>query len=188
MAIRTVPLPRPTAQAGLSLARLPGWLVWGTMIGLVQIFAIATVGPLGVSTAYPQVVGFVGDGVFSGFAQQPYLQVVGSSIGWEVMLVLGLLVGALLATFFAGRNGGSAVAPVCVASFEQSRTRRYLRAFVGGFLFIFGARLAGGCTSGHLLSGTSQMAISGLVFGLAVFASGIVIARFFFREPTAARG
>jgi len=55
MAIRTVPLPRPTAQAGLSLARLPGWLVWGAMIGLVQRFAIATVGPLGVSTAYPQV-------------------------------------------------------------------------------------------------------------------------------------
>jgi hypothetical protein len=31
------------------------------MIGLIQIFAIATVGPLGVSTAYPQIVGAVGD-------------------------------------------------------------------------------------------------------------------------------
>lgn len=187
MAIRSASLHRPTAQVGLSLGRLPGWLIWGTMIGLVQIFAIATVGPLGVSTAYPQFVGFVGDRLAPGFAQQPYLQMVGTSIGWEVMLVLGLLVGALTASFVARRNGGG-VAPVCVAGFEQGRAWRYARAFVGGFLFIFGARLAGGCTSGHLLSGTSQMAISGLVFGLAVFASGYLVARFFFREPVAARG
>jgi uncharacterized membrane protein YedE/YeeE len=158
------------------------------MIGLVQIFAIATAGPLGVSTAYPQIVGAVGDRLAPGFAQQPYLQLVGTSIGWEVMLVLGLLIGALTASWFARRNGGGAVAPVCVAGFEQGRARRYLRAFVGGFLFIVGARLAGGCTSGHLLSGTSQMAISGLVFGLAVFASGYLVARFFFREPAAVRG
>lgn len=52
-------------------------------------------------------------------------------------LVLGLLVGALLASILAGRNGGGAVATVCVAGFEQSRTRRYLRAFVGATAFIF---------------------------------------------------
>jgi uncharacterized membrane protein YedE/YeeE len=188
MAIRSVSLHPPTTHVGLSLGRLPGWLIWGTMIGLVQLFAIATVGPLGVSTAYPQVVGVIGDRLAPGFAQQPYLQVVGTSIGWEIMLVFGLLIGPLTAAWFARRNGGSTAAPVCVAGFEQGRTQRYLRAFVGGFLFIFGARLAGGCTSGHLLSGTSQMAISGLVFGLAVFASGYLVARFFFREPASAQG
>ena len=39
----------------------PSWLLWGGMIGLVQIFAIATVQPLGVSTAYPQLVGYLVD-------------------------------------------------------------------------------------------------------------------------------
>ncbi len=39
-----------------SRAGLPPWLLWGGMIGLAQIFAIATVQPLGVSTAYPQLV------------------------------------------------------------------------------------------------------------------------------------
>jgi uncharacterized membrane protein YedE/YeeE len=88
-------------------------------------------------------------------------------------------------------KGAARLAAFTIEGYGYRRTRewrRYLRAFVGGFLFIFGARLAGGCTSGHLLSGTSQMAISGLVFGLAVFASGILIARSFFREPTTARG
>lgn len=187
MAVRSASFHTPTARAGLSLGRLPGWLIWGTMIGLVQIFAIATVGPLGVSTAYPQLVGFVGDRLSPSFAQQPYLQIVGTSIGWEIMLVLGLLVGALLASRVTRRNGDT-VDQVCVVGFEQGKVRRYLRAFIGGFLFIFGARLAGGCTSGHLLSGTSQMAISGLVFGAAVFASGYLVARFVFREPSGMRG
>jgi hypothetical protein len=38
-----------------SRAGVPPWLIWGGMIGLVQIFAIATVQPLGVFTAYPQL-------------------------------------------------------------------------------------------------------------------------------------
>ena len=29
MAIQSASLHRPTAQVGLSLARLPGWLIWG---------------------------------------------------------------------------------------------------------------------------------------------------------------
>ncbi|MGE3268485.1 MAG: YeeE/YedE thiosulfate transporter family protein [Chloroflexota bacterium] len=164
--------------------QLPGWLVYGTMIGLVQLFAMVTFGPLGVSTAYPQFVGLVGNGIFPGFAEQPYLQMVGTSVGWEMMLVLGLMLGALGASFI-GRRSGDAVQPVCVSGFEQSRTRKYLRAFIGGFLFIFGARLAGGCTTGHMLSGTAQMALSGLVFGAAVFVSGMIVARLFFREPAA---
>ena len=44
-----------------SRAGAPPWLIWGGMIGLVQIFAIATVQPLGVSTAYPQLVGYLVD-------------------------------------------------------------------------------------------------------------------------------
>jgi uncharacterized membrane protein YedE/YeeE len=178
-------------QAAARRARLalPGWLTWGTVIGLVQLFAFATVGPLGVSTAYPQLVGALGDALFPGFAQaQPYLREIGASIGWEVMLVFGLFAGALLSaglSRWTGRATGPAVAPVCVRGFEGSRARRYLRAFLGGFLFIFGARLAGGCTTGHILSGTAQMAVSGLVFGAAVFAAGYLVARLAFREPAA---
>lgn len=190
MAPGSATLHRPATQASLSPTRLPGWLTWGTAIGLVQFFAMATVGPLGVSTAYPQFVGFLGSAFMPDFAQQPYLQVVGSGIGWEVMLVFGLLVGAVLASLVGRWTGASspaqAVAPVCVAGFGQSRGRRYLRAFLGGFLFIFGARLAGGCTSGHILSGTTQLAVSGLVFGAAVFASGALVAWLLFRERGAA--
>jgi uncharacterized protein len=192
MALGHLTMRRPATRAGLSLARTPGWLTWGLMIGLVQVFAIATVAPLGVSTAYPQLVGFVGDTLFPGFAaSQPYLKdVVGASIGWEVMLVFGVLAGAFVAavTTRRGQTAGSvAVAPVAVVGFSGRRTLRLARAFLGGFLFIFGARLAGGCTTGHILSGTAQLALSGLVFAAATFASGILVARLLFREPGDAR-
>jgi hypothetical protein len=52
-----------------SRAGVPPWLLWGGMIGLVQIFAIATVQPLGVSTAYPQLVGYLVDKIAPGFAE-----------------------------------------------------------------------------------------------------------------------
>jgi hypothetical protein len=72
-----------------SRAGLPPWLLWGGMIGLAQIFAIATVQPLGVSTAYPQLVGYLVDKLAPGFAEsQPYLQKIGAKIGWEVMLII----------------------------------------------------------------------------------------------------
>jgi uncharacterized membrane protein YedE/YeeE len=170
-----------------------GWLKWGAMIGFVQLFAVLTVGPLGVSTAYPQLVGFVLDRIRPGFAaEQPYLGVVGASIGWEAMLVGGLFVGALLSVALGRLRGQPAgettVAPVAVRGFEGGRGWRYARAFSGGFLFIFGARLAGGCTTGHILSGTAQMALSGLVFGAGVFAAGYLVARLLYREPGTMEG
>ena len=53
---------------------------------------------------------------------------------------------------------------------------RYAMAFVGGVILMFGARLAGGCTSGHGISGSLQLAISGWTFFIAVFVAGIVTA------------
>ena len=49
-------------------------------------------------------------------------------------------------------------------------------AFIAGFLMLFGARLADGCTSGHGLSGTAQLAVGSMVAVAAMFAGGIATA------------
>ncbi|KAK4151091.1 hypothetical protein C8A00DRAFT_17470, partial [Chaetomidium leptoderma] len=46
------------------------------------------------------------------------------------------------------------------------------RAALGGFLVVFGSRMAGGCTSGHGISGMSLMSISSLVTVAATFGAG----------------
>lgn len=49
-----------------------------------------------------------------------------------------------------------------------------VHAFAGGVVMAFGARLAGGCTSGHGLSGLSAMSFSSLVTVAGIFGAGIL--------------
>ncbi|KIW18522.1 hypothetical protein PV08_02810 [Exophiala spinifera] len=49
-------------------------------------------------------------------------------------------------------------------------------AVAGGFAMIFGARLAGGCTSGHGISGMSTMSFSSFITVAAMFGGGIAAA------------
>ena len=58
---------------------------------------------------------------------------------------------------------------------------RVLTAVAGGALLGFGARWAGGCTSGHGISGTLQLAVSSWLAALSFFAGGIAAAAILFR-------
>jgi uncharacterized membrane protein YedE/YeeE len=51
---------------------------------------------------------------------------------------------------------------------------------------MYGARLAGGCTSGHGISGSLQLAVSSWTFFLTMFASGVLTALVLFRSRTRA--
>lgn len=160
-----------------AMLRTPRWATLGVAFGLLVAAAIALYGPIGVSTTYPRVIGSVLRRVTPGYAAaNPYLIKVGKLLTPETMLVVGLLIGGFLA---AKLFGGGAKAPAVenVHARETTTTRRYADAFLGGFLIIFGSRLAGGCTSGHIISGISQLAISGMLFGAMVFASGLLTAR-----------
>ncbi|MFT7288910.1 MAG: putative membrane protein YedE/YeeE [Halieaceae bacterium] len=70
------------------------------------------------------------------------------------------------------------------SAFGPSRAKRYLASFVGGVLLLFGARLAGGCTSGHMISGISQLALSSFIFGVVTFVVAIGMAKFTYRGKT----
>lgn len=58
--------------------------------------------------------------------------------------------------------------------------RRYIGAFLGGAMMMFGARMAKGCTSGHALSGTMQLAASSWVFSPLMALTSILTARALF--------
>ncbi|MCX8955661.1 YeeE/YedE thiosulfate transporter family protein, partial [Ruegeria sp. NA] len=52
----------------------------------------------------------------------------------------------------------------------------------GGFVVLYGARLAGGCTSGHMMSGMMQTALSGYIFAAGAFAAAIPTAMLIYRK------
>jgi uncharacterized membrane protein YedE/YeeE len=60
-----------------------------------------------------------------------------------------------------------------------SNTRRLIFAFLGGVLFVYGAQLARGCTSGAALSGMAVLSVAGFVTMVAIFGSAYLFAWFF---------
>jgi hypothetical protein len=64
--------------------------------------------------------------------------------------------------------------------FGDSAARRYAATFLGGFLILFASRLAGCCTLGLFISGSTQLAWSGLYFGILVFGFAMLTARLIF--------
>lgn len=97
-------------------------------------------------------------------------------IEWQFALVLMLAVGAFAARWISGERNVERVPALWAARFGSSTAVRWLGAFAGGAILLFGARLAGGCTSGHGLSGGLQFALSSWIFLPAMFAGGIATA------------
>jgi len=155
--------------------RLPPWASLGILFGLVSAASIFSWGPIGVSGTYPRFIGAILRRIDPAYATgNPYLEKMGSLLKPESFLVLGLLIGGFAAARI-WRTAKPAIERVHVA--EHSTRARYMNAFTGGFLIVFGARIAGGCTSGHIISGITQGALSGFVFAAAVFAVGIGTAK-----------
>lgn len=155
---------------------LPRWALLGIAFGLLSALSIFLYGPIGVSGTYPRVIGALARAVDPGFAAaNPYLVKMGAFLQPESVLVIGLLIGGFLAARTARSRPQKQ--PAAIHAHETSSARRYTNAFIGGVLIIFGARLAGGCTSGHIISGITQLSLSGMLFGAGVFIAGIVTAK-----------
>lgn len=159
------------------------WIVGGILLGLLNTFAVATYGALGASRNYVVVDGFMlrlfGTDITSTNA---YLSVMPTAADWLLMIGLGMIIGGFLAALLTGTINTRAVPSLWKSRFGDSKPKRFAAAFVGGFLLLFGARIAGGCTSGLVLSGVAQLAVAGFLFGAAIFASGIITAKLLYRK------
>jgi len=158
----------------------PRWAPYaaGIGIGILSWFTfLISNRPLGCSTAFASTSGmikrlFKGRGV----ADEPYYKSVGIRIDWQWMLVLGIAIGALLSAWTSGDLELAWVPDLWAQSFGPALWPRLGTALLGGVLMGFGARWAGGCTSGHGISGTMQLAISSWISSICFFIGGIAVA------------
>ena len=166
------------------------WKAAGVALGLLLILATYLVQPLGVSTQFVVTDAIVTHALAPAAAEaNTYLAKYGEKSDWGIgygwMLVFGMFAGGLVsARLLKARQPDAdkgSMPAMWQAAFGDSRSKRYLAAFGGGVLLLFGARLAGGCTSGHMISGISQLAVSSLVFGMFTFGAAILAARFLYR-------
>lgn len=119
--------------------------VAGGLVGLLSWFAILTVKPLGVSTTFARTAAMI-EKIFAPghVVNLPYFMKYGPQIDWQWMLVLGILLGAFVSSKLSGQFGTRFVPPMWAERFGTGRFKRWMVAFIGGILLMFGARMAGG--------------------------------------------
>jgi len=154
--------------------------VAGIVIGLLQIPAFLLIETaLGASSSYVTVGGLIASWMDPSLTGIDYVARHVAATGknwWQVALVIGVAVGALLSSRLSGARR-KAISPIWTGALgTSSPTLRYAVAFLAGFVMLFGARLADGCTSGHGLSGVAQLAVGSIVAVTAMFVGGIAAA------------
>jgi hypothetical protein len=107
---------------------------------------------------------------------KPYYKKFAPSIDWECMLVVGVFIGAFLSAELSGQFQGQWVPAKWIATFGNTPFTRWVVALIGGIVMGIGARWAGGCTSGHGISGTLQLAVSSWLAVICFFIAGIATA------------
>lgn len=164
----------------------PAWSPYlvGALIGALSMATFYfSDKPIGASTGYARLAGMVGK-VFARRHTESlkYYQDFKPKADWEVMLVVGVIGGAFLAAWLGGELTGEWLPAMWTARFgEDSLALRLGLALSGGILMAFGARMAGGCTSGHGISGALQLSVGSWIAVVCFFIGGIAAAFLMFR-------
>lgn len=158
----------------------------GVIIGLLQIPAFLIIETaLGASSSYVTIGGLFASWIDPSVLQIDYIARHVALTGknwWQVALVAGIAIGAFVSVALSGARR-RAISPIWARALGTAcPVRRSFVAFVGGFVMLFGARLADGCTSGHGLSGMAQLAVGSTVAVAAMFAGGIATAMLLLRR------
>lgn len=133
--------------------------------------------PIGVSTAFARTAGMV-ERFFLGprVLEKRYYKLFPPVIDWEWMLVVGIIIGSLLSALWGNTFHLQWVPDRWNEAMGSSPLPRWLGAVAGGIFIGIGSRWAGGCTSGHGISGTLQLAVSSWLAVICFFISGIATA------------
>jgi len=138
---------------------------------------------IGASSFYATLAGAVGKLIAPRHtASLKYFRENPPKLDWAVVFVGCAILGSFLAAFTGGEITNEWLHPMWVAHFGDSLFLRGAIGFTGGVLMAFGARLAGGCTSGHGISGTMQLNVGSWITVAFMFAGGIVTALLLYRS------
>lgn len=138
--------------------------------------------PIGASSFYATVAGLIGRKVAPRHTEElDYYKTNRPAVNWEFVFVLAAIAGAGVAAATGGGFRNEWLPQMWRARFGDSVALRAAFAFAGGGLMAFGARLAGGCTSGHGISGTLQLNVASWIAVICFFAGGAAVATLLFR-------
>jgi hypothetical protein len=160
-----------------TMASWPPYIVGAGIGVLIWTTFLLSDRPLGCSTAYAKTAGMVESAISRKKTDAMlYYRQFTPTVDWQWMLIIGVMIGAFLSASLSGTFTVRIVPPLFAESFGADPILRSAVALIGGVLMGLGARWAGGCTSGHGISGTLQLSLASWVAALCFFAGGILVA------------
>ncbi len=164
----------------------PAWSPYlvGALIGVLSwLTFLFSDKAIGASGGYATIAGMIGKLFARRHTESlEYFSADPPKANWGLMLLLGIFIGSLFAGWTGGELTGQWLPSMWVARFgPDSYALRLLTAFGGGLLMALGARLAGGCTSGHGISGTLQLSVGSWIAVICFFIGGIAVATLLYR-------
>ncbi len=172
------------------------WYISGPLIALTMAALLFVGKNFGMSSNFRTVCAALGAGKDCDFFCFDW-----RSQRWNLLVITGGIIGGFIAMHILSDNPVPDINPEVITQLKQkgfvSAGSTYLpvelfsnRAFssvktialllVGGFLVGFGARYAGGCTSGHAISGLSNLQIPSLIAVIGFFIGGLVMIHLLF--------
>ena len=136
---------------------------------------MATDRAIGSSTTYPYLADLL-----TGTTQNSYFEKIQKSGNWGLIFLTGAFISGLLLSLIRKDFMIILIHENWRKYRGDSGLQRIIWAFVGGFFLIFGARMASGCTSGHILSGGMQLAVSSLTFAVFAFIGLLITGKVFY--------
>ena len=156
------------------------WLYAGIALAVLDAITFLTVvtdRPIGASTTYP----YLSDYSF-GLTQNNYFEKIQKPGSWELIFLFGAFLSALIISVIRKEFKLTLIHSNWKKYKGSSPFKRILWSFIGGFILIIGARMADGCTSGHILSGGMQIAISSFIFTIFVFIGLLITGKYFYKN------
>lgn len=175
------------------------WSVSGAMIALVMFLLIYLGQRFGVSSSFKALCSIGGAG-----KSFEYFNYDWKSHDWLLLFIVGAMIGGGIgSTILASpdpvqlsaatiadltdlgikvpttRAEGSGYLPLDLFNFETlTSLKGFILMVIGGFFVGFGTRWAGGCTSGHAITGLSNLQLPSLVAVIGFFIGGLVMTHF----------
>ncbi len=168
------------------------WYISGPLIAFVMALLLYFGKTFGMSSNLRTLCSIGGAGKFANFFKFKWRDQV-----WNLVVVVGAIIGGFIATQYLSNDSITDLNPTTITELQQmgfkavgstlvpnemynleaiSSVKGLLILIVGGLLVGFGTRYAGGCTSGHAITGLSSLQKPSLIAVIGFFIGGLIMA------------
>lgn len=172
------------------------WYISGPLIAIIMFTLIYLGKTFGMSSNLRTFCSIAGAGKKVEFFNFDW-----KSQSWNLIVVLGAVIGGFIAHFLLSNpinmdlnpdtvqelsqlgfeNAGKSLLPAEIYSWDAVLSLKGLSILIiGGFLVGFGTRYAGGCTSGHAITGLSSFQRPSLIAVIGFFIGGLIMVHLLF--------